>query len=59
MPKLVKVESLKHQIRKVFKDSPEVRRVLIEWLNRQTTFDSKCPHCGKEIGGYNDTKRNS
>ena len=51
MQQLVIIESLKRQLRKVFKHNPEVRRVLIEWLNKQTTYDSKCPHCGKDIRG--------
>lgn len=46
---LVNLESLKHQIRTVFKHNPELREVLTAWLNKQTTYDGKCPHCGKEI----------
>lgn len=46
---LLKLNSLKRQIRIIFKHNPEVRRVLVEWLNKQTTYDSKCPHCGKDV----------
>lgn len=46
---LLKLESLKRQIRSALKHNPEVRRVLIEWLNKQTPVDSVCPHCGKDV----------
>lgn len=53
MQQLVKLESLKRQLRIIFKHNPEVRRILTQWLNKQTKYDSVCPHCGKDIGGKN------
>lgn len=46
---LLKLESLKRQIRIIFKHNPEVRHILLEWLKQQSTVDSVCPHCGKDV----------